>query len=118
MKAGNNIAGRFRPKLKIKKNDTVVVLVGSEKDKGKKGRVLDVDAAKNRVLVEGIRIVKRHTKPNAAVPNGGIVEKEAYIHASNVALVDPKSGTATRVGKKEVNGKMVRYAKKSGEVIK
>jgi large subunit ribosomal protein L24 len=70
------------------------------------------------VLVEGIRIVKRHTKPNAAVPNGGIVEKEAYIHASNVALVDPKSGTATRVGKKEVNGKMVRYAKKSGEVIK
>jgi len=118
MKAGNNITGRFRPKMKIKKNDTVIVLVGSEKDKGKKGRVLDVDAAKNRLLVEGIRIVKRHTKPNAASPNGGIIEKEAYIHASNVALVDPKSGTATRVGRKEVNGELVRYAKKSGEVIK
>ena len=110
--------GRFRPKMKIKKNDTVVVLVGSEKDKGKKGRVLDVDVLKNRVLVEGVRIVKRHTKPNAASPNGGIIEKEAYIHSSNVALVDPKSGNATRVGKKEVNGKLVRYAKKSGEVIK
>jgi large subunit ribosomal protein L24 len=118
MKAGNNISGRFRPKMKIKKNDTVIVLVGSEKDKGKKGRVIDVDVLNNRVLVEGVRIVKRHTKPNAATPNGGIIEKEAYIHASNVALVDPKTGSATRVGKKEMNGKLVRYAKKSGEVIK
>lgn len=116
MKAGNNITGRFRPKMKIKKNDNVVVLAGN--DKGKKGRVIAVDPDKNRVLVEGVKIVKRHTKPNAASPNGGIIEKEAYIHASNVALADPKGGKATRVGKKEVDGKLVRYAKKSGEVIK
>jgi large subunit ribosomal protein L24 len=118
MKAGNNTAGRFRPKMKIRKDDTVIVLVGGEKDKGKKGRVLDVDLDKNRLLVEGVRIVKRHTKPNATYPNGSIVEKEAYIHASNVALIDPKSGKPTRVGKKEVGGKLVRFAKKSGEVIK
>jgi len=116
MKAGNNITGRFRPKMKIKKNDNVIVLSG--KDKGKKSRVIAVDPEKNRVLVEGVKIVKRHTKPNAATPNGGIVEKEAFIHASNVALVDPKGGKATRVGRKEVDGKLVRYAKKSGEVIK
>ncbi len=116
MKAGNNTAGRFRPKMKIKKEDNVVILTGN--DKGKKGRVLDVNTAKNRVLVEGVRIVKRHTKPTAAYPNGGIIEKEAYIHVSNVALADPKGGAATRVGRKEVDGKLVRYAKKSGEVIK
>jgi large subunit ribosomal protein L24 len=116
MKAGNNTTGRFRPKMKIKKNDMVIVLTGD--DRGKKGRVLEVDVMRNRVLVEGVRIVKRHTKPNATYPNGSIVEKEAFIHASNVALIDPKSGKPTRVGKKEVNGKMVRYAKKSGEVIK
>lgn len=116
MKAGNNLTGRFRPKMKIKKNDNVVVIAGS--DKGKKGRVIAVDPNKNRVLVEGVKIVKRHTKPNAATPNGGIVEKEVFIHASNVALIDPKVGKATRVGRKEVDGKLVRYAKKSGEVIK
>lgn len=116
MKAGNNTAGRFRPKMKIKKNDQVIVLTGD--DRGKKGRVLEVDVERNRVLVEGVRLVKRHTKPNATYPNGSIVEKEDYIHASNVALVDPKTGQPTRVGKKEVNGKKVRYAKKSGEIIK
>lgn len=116
MKPGNNNTGRFKAKMKVKKNDNVVVLTGD--DKGKKGRVIAVDTAKNKVLVEGVAIVKRHTKPNAASPNGGILEKEAYIHVSNVALVDPKGGKATRVGRKEVNGKLVRYAKKSGEVIK
>lgn len=115
MKSGiqNN---RFSPKLKIKKNDNVVVLAGN--DKGKKGRVIEVLVNDGRVLVEGVNIVSRHTKPNAANPNGGIVKKEAPIHISNVALVDPKSGAATRVGRKVENGKIVRIAKKSGEVIK
>ena len=115
MKSGiqNN---RFSPKLKIKKNDNVVVLAGN--DKGKKGRVIEVLVNDGRVLVEGVNIISRHTKPNAANPNGGIVKKEAPIHISNVALVDPKSGTATRVGRKVENGKIVRIAKKSGEVIK
>lgn len=115
MKSGiqNN---RFSPKLKIKKNDNVVVLAGN--DKGKKGRVIEVLVNEGRVLVEGVHIISRHTKPNAATPNGGIVKKEAPIHISNVALVDPKSGAATRVGRKVENGKIVRIAKKSGEVIK
>lgn len=115
MKSGiqNN---RFSPKLKIKKNDNVVVLAGN--DKGKKGRVIEVLVNDGRVLVEGVNIISRHTKPNAANPNGGIVKKEAPIHISNVALVDPKSGAATRVGRKVENGKIVRIAKKSGEVIK
>lgn len=116
MKAGNNNTGRFKAKMKIKKNDNVVVLSGD--DKGKKGRIIAVDTVKNRVLVEGVAIVKRHTKPNAASPNGGIIEKEAYIHASNVSVVDPKGGKATRVGRRLEGDKIVRYAKKSGEVIK
>lgn len=107
---------RFSPKLKIKKNDNVVVLAGN--DKGKKGRIIEILLDKGRVLVEGVNIVSRHTKPNAANPNGGIVKKEAPIHVSNVALVDPKDGTATRVGRKVENGKIIRIAKKSGEVIK
>ena len=115
MKSGiqNN---RFSPKLKIKKNDTVVVLAGN--DKGKKGRIIEVLIDKGRVLVEGVNVISRHTKPNAATPNGGIVKKEAPIHISNVALADPKTGVATRVGRKVENGKIVRIAKKSGEVIK
>jgi large subunit ribosomal protein L24 len=115
MKSGiqNN---RFSPKLKIKKNDNVVVLAGN--DKGKKGRVIEVMVNEGRVLVEGVHIISRHTKPNAANPNGGIVKKEAPIHVSNVALVDPKTGAATRVGRKVEDGKIVRIAKKSGEVIK
>lgn len=115
MKAGNNISKRFKPKMKIKKNDNVVVIAGS--DKGKNGRVIAVDPEKNRVLVEGIRIIKKHTKPNASTPNGGIIEKEAFLHASNVALSDPKSGKPTRVGRKKVDGKLVRFAKKSGQEL-
>ena len=107
---------RFSPKVNIRKDDTIQVLSGD--DKGKKGRVLDVDLVKSRVLVEGVNIISRHTKPNAASPNGGIVKKEAPIHISKVGLLDPKSGKPTRVGRKTEKGKSVRISKKSGEVIK
>ena len=102
-------------KFHIKKGDTVFVNAGN--DKGKTGKVLEVFKEKDRVVVEGINVVKKHTKPNAKAPQGGILEQEAGIHISNVQLVDPKSGAATRVGYKMVDGKKVRYAKKSGEEI-
>ena len=107
---------RFQPKLHVKKNDQVIVIAGE--DKGKKGRVLEVYPDKNRALVEGISIVSRHTRPTAQYPDGGIVKKEAAVHVSNLMVVDPKTGKPTRIGRKEVGGKLVRYAKKSGEVIK
>ena len=104
-------------KLHIKKNDTVVVLAGE--DKGKTGKVLKVLVEKNRALVEGVNMVSRSTKPSAKNPQGGIVKQEAPIHISNLSLVDPKSGKATRVGIKVTeDGKKVRIAKKSGEEIK
>ncbi|WP_297251096.1 50S ribosomal protein L24 [uncultured Prevotella sp.] len=104
-------------KLHIKKNDTVVVLAGE--DKGKTGKVLKVLVDKNRALVEGVNMVSKSTKPSAKNPQGGIVKQEAPIHISNLSLVDPKSGKATRVGIKVTeDGKKVRIAKKSGEEIK
>lgn len=104
-------------KLHIKKNDTVVVLAGE--DKGKTGKVLRVLVEKNRALVEGVNMVSKSTKPSAKNPQGGIVKQEAPIHISNLSLVDPKSGKATRVGIKVTeDGKKVRIAKKSGEEIK
>ena len=104
-------------KLHIKKNDTVVVLAGE--DKGKSGKVLKVLVEKNRALVEGVNMVSKSTKPSAKNPQGGIVKQEAPIHISNLSLVDPKSGKATRVGIKVTeDGKKVRIAKKSGEEIK
>jgi large subunit ribosomal protein L24 len=103
-------------KFHIKKDDTVKVIAGESR--GEEGKVLEVYPAKNKALVEGVNIVKRHTKPNATHPNGGIVEQEAAIHLSNLMLVDPKTGEATKVGRREENGKLVRYSKKSGEVIK
>ena len=104
-------------KLHIKKNDTVVVLAGE--DKGKNGKVLKVLVEKNRALVEGVNMVSKSTKPSAKNPQGGIVKQEAPIHISNLSLVDPKSGKATRVGIKVTeDGKKVRIAKKSGEEIK
>ena len=104
-------------KLHIKKNDTVVVLAGQ--DKGKTGKVLKVLVEKNRALVEGVNMVSKSTKPSAKNPQGGIVKQEAPIHISNLSLVDPKSGKATRVGIKVTeDGKKVRIAKKSGEEIK
>lgn len=106
----------YNHKLHVKKEDTVMVISG--KDKGKKGRVLQAFPRENRVLVEGVNMVKKHAKPSQQNPQGGILTQEAPIHASNVMLIDPKSGTPTRVGYKVLdNGKKVRVAKKSGEVI-
>ncbi|MFM2269854.1 MAG: ribosomal protein [Bacteroidota bacterium] len=107
--------GRFAPKLHIKSGDTVVVTTGTSK--GKQGKVLRVFPDKMKALVEGINIVKKHQKPTQTT-QGGIIEKEAAIHISNLMHVDPKTGTATRIGRKEVDGKLVRYSKKSGEIIK
>lgn len=103
-------------KFHIKKDDQVIVLAGS--DKGRSGKVLKVLVDKERVLVEGINMVSKSTKPSAANPQGGIVKQEAPIHISSVSLIDPKSGKPTRI-KIEREGKTVkRIAKKSGEVIK
>lgn len=104
-------------KLKIRKGDLVQVIAGDSK--GKQGKVTQVLVSANRAVVEGTNLVSRHTKPNAANPNGGIVKKEAPIHISNLAVVDPKTGKPTRVGRKlNSEGKLVRVAKKSGEEIK
>ncbi|MDR1561517.1 MAG: 50S ribosomal protein L24 [Dysgonamonadaceae bacterium] len=105
-------------KLKIKKGDTVYVNAGE--DKGKTGRVLKILIEKERVLVEGINMVSKSTKPSAKNPQGGFQKKEAPVHISNLNLLDPKSSKPTRVGfRKEGKGKQsVRYSKKSGEVIK
>ena len=104
-------------KLHIKKGDMVFVNAGD--NRGQQGKVLSVDAAKQRAIVEGVNICKKATKPNAKNPQGGLVEQEAPIHISNLQPIDPKSGKATRVGRKAGdNGKLVRYAKKSGEEIK
>ena len=105
---------RFKPKFPIRKDDVVVVVAGE--DKGKEGRVLRV-YPNGRVLIDGVNIISKATRPNADNPNGGIVKKEAPIAVSNVMLKDPKTGTPTRIGRKLVDGKSVRYAKKSGEVI-
>ncbi len=107
----------MQKKLHIKKGDTVVVTAGN--DNGRQGKVLEVIRDKDRAIVEGVNMVKKHTKPNAENPQGGIVEKEAPVHISNLMLVDPKSGKRTRIGRKlDDNGKLVRYSKKSGEEIK
>ena len=103
-------------KLHIKKNDTVIVLAG--KDKGKKGKVQKVLVDDQRVIVEGINMVSKSQKPSAQNPQGGIVKQEAPIHLSNVSLIDPKSGKATRVSIKHEGKNVVRIAKKSGEEIK
>ena len=104
-------------KLHIKKGDMVQVIAGD--NKGKQGKVLKVEVSKERAIVEGVNICKKATKPNAQNPQGGIVEKEAPIHVSNIMVLDPKSGKPTKVGRKaDANGKLVRYAKKSGEEIK
>ncbi len=103
-------------KLHIKKGDIVIVNAGV--DKGKEGKVLSVDPAKQRAIVEGVNMMSKHEKPSAANPNGGIVKKEASIHISNLNVKDPKTGAATRIGRRVgENGKLVRYSKKSGEEI-
>jgi large subunit ribosomal protein L24 len=103
------------PKLKIKKGDHVVVITG--KDKGKKGEVLMVLRVENRAIVKGVAMVRRHQRQTAA-QEGGIISKEAAIHISNLALEDPKDGKPTRVGYKCLkDGRKVRFARRSGEVI-
>lgn len=108
---------KTQPKLKIRKGDLVLVTAGDSK--GKQGQILEVFLNNNRAIVEGANMVSKHTKPNAANPNGGILKKEAPIHISNLMLVDPKTGKPTRVGRtKNAEGKSVRIAKISGEEIK
>ena len=102
-------------KLHIKKGDTVKVLSGA--DNGKTGKITSVDREKGRAFVEGVNLVSKHTKPSAANPQGGIVKREASVHISNLMVVDSK-GQASRIGRKlNKNGKLVRYSKKTGEVI-
>lgn len=102
-------------KLHVKKGDTVLVLSG--KDKGKQGKIIQALPKKDKVVVEDVNKVKRHTKPNQVHPQGGVITKEAPLHVSKVMLVCPACNKATRTGKKEVNGKFVRFCKKCNEVI-
>lgn len=105
----------MQKKLHVKIGDTVKVIAGTSK--GSEGTILSIDTKKNRVIVEGVNMAKKHVKPSAANPQGGIVEAPAGIHISNVMLV--VNGEATKIGRKaDDNGKLVRYSKKSGEVIK
>ncbi len=105
-----------QPKLHLRKGDTVKVLSGNAK--GKVAKVLEINPGKRRAIVEGVNIVTKHIKPSAAKPEGGIEKTEATIHISNLMVVDPSNGEATRIGRKLVEGKLVRYSKKTGEVIK
>jgi large subunit ribosomal protein L24 len=104
-----------QPRLKIRKGDIVKVMAGDSK--GSQGRVLEVNLANRKVLVEGVNMVSKSTKPNAKNTQGGIIKKEMPIHVSNVMLVDGK-GNTTRVGRRIEEGKLVRYSKKSNEIIK
>ncbi|MFO7656303.1 MAG: 50S ribosomal protein L24 [Bacteroidales bacterium] len=107
----------MQKKLHIKKGDTVYVNTGEYK--GQKGRVLEVIKKNNKAIVEGINLVSKHTKPNAKAPQGGIIKKEAPVHISNLLLLDPKTGSPTRIGRKlNSENVLVRYSKKSGEEIK
>ena len=105
-------------KIKIIKNDTVLVTTGNSK--GVKGKVIKIFPKENKAMVEGVNLISKHTKPNAANPQGGIIKQESKLHISNLMLIDPKSGEPTKVGRKvdEKTGKIVRYSKNSGEVIK
>ena len=106
-----------QPKLNIRKGDKVRVIAGD--DKGKEGAVLEVLLEKRRAIVEGINIVTKHEKPSAGKPEGGIKKTEATIHISNLQLIDPATGKTTRVGRKlNEKGKLQRYSKKTGELIK
>jgi large subunit ribosomal protein L24 len=101
--------------MKIRRDDEVLVTAG--KDKGKTGKVLRVDPAKERVYVEGLNIVKRHQRPNQMGQQGGVIEKEGPIHVSNVAILDPKDGKPTRIGIEREDGRRFRVARRSGQRI-
>ncbi|HAO47378.1 MAG TPA: 50S ribosomal protein L24 [Ferruginibacter sp.] len=109
---------RFKPKFNIKKGDSVVVITGEDKDLKKPRKVLEIILDKGRVLVEGVNIVTKHTKPTSQNTKGGIVKKEAPIAISNVMLWDAKAGAPTKVKRTRENGKLVRISKKSGGAIK
>ncbi len=109
---------RFKPKYNIKKGDTVVVITGDDKDTKKPRKVLSVIVDKAKVIVEGVNIKTKHTKPSAKNTKGGIVKIEAPIHISNIMLWDAKTGAPAKIKRTRVEGKLVRIAKKSGEVIK
>ena len=105
-----------KAKLKIRKGDVVKVIAGN--DKGNKGKVLEVILEKNKIIVEGLNLVTKHVKPSAEKPQGGIEKREAAIHISNVALFDESKNEVTKVGRKlNEDGKIVRYSKKTGEII-
>jgi large subunit ribosomal protein L24 len=107
----------MQKKLHVKKGDMVIVITGD--NLGSKGRILEINRKTEKAIVEGVNMMKKHTKPNSKHPQGGIVEQEAPVHISNLMLVDPKSGKPTRIGRRlNENGKLVRYSKKSGEEIK
>lgn len=108
---------RYAPKLKIKKGDSVVVIAGAYKDRSKVREVLEVFPAKNRAIVDGVNMARKHSKPTQD-NQGGIIDIPTSIHISNLMLVDPKTGEPTRVGRKNEDGQTVRYSKKSGEIIK
>lgn len=109
--------GNAQIKFRLHKGDLVKVISGDSK--GSQGKITGVILSESRALVEGTNMVTKHTKPNAANPNGGIIKKEAPIHISNLALIDPKTGNTTRTGRKRSeDGKLIRIGKKSGEEIK
>lgn len=108
---------RFAPKLHVKKGDKVIVVAGASKDKNTVREVLEVIPSKNRAIVADVNMVKKHLKATNDNP-GGITETPAPIHVSNLMLVDPESGEPTRIGRREEDGKLVRYSKKSGKTIK
>ncbi|WP_298302755.1 50S ribosomal protein L24 [Hydrotalea sp.] len=109
---------RFKPKFNVKKGDTVVVIAGEDKDLKKPRKVLEVLIDEARVVIEGVNIVTKHTKPNAQNTKGGIVKIEAPIHISNVMLWDAKAGGPAKIKRSREEGKLIRISKKSGEVIK
>jgi len=112
------MSNRFKSKFNIKKGDTVEVITGEDKDLKKPRKVLEVYPEKTRVLIEGVNIVTKHTKPSAQNTKGGLVKKEASVHISNVMLWDAKTEGPTKVKRTREEGKLVRISKKSGEVIK
>ena len=112
------MSNRFKPKYNIKKGDSVVIITGEDKDLKKPRKVLEVIVEKGRVVVEGVNIVTKHTKPNAQNTKGGIVKVEAPVHISNVQLWDAKVGTPTKIKRTREEGKLIRISKKSGEVIR
>jgi len=112
------MSNRFKPKFNIKKGDSVVVIAGDDKDLKKPRKVLEVILEKGRVIVEGVNIATKHTKPSAQNTKGGIVKVEASISMSNVQLWDAKTGGGSKIKRSRIDGKLVRILKKSGEAIK